>query len=419
MTATTTIPTKILIVEDELLAAENLARNLKKQGYEITSIVDSGEAAIANAKQSHPDLVLMDIMLQGDMDGITAAQTIDSQLKIPIVYMTAYADETTLKKAKMTNPSGYLVKPFKPQDLRVNIELALHRSHSELNRLQDYLFQLRETKKKLYQLRKKRDINLLSSEQKSLAKDLGYALKRQELSIVYQPRVNLQTGRVVGAEALLRWHHPQRGAIIPTYFIPLAELTGSIEPIGEWVIQTACQQLRSWQDSGWDSLKISVNLSGYQLQQPDLDRRIRQIFIDTEVDPRAIELELTESFPIQNIDLFVQRLHALKAVGVRLAIDDFGTGYSCLSHLHRFPFDTLKLDRAFVQRIDANVKNATIATAIISLAHQLKLKVVAEGVETASELYFLRQNGCDEMQGYFFSPPLPASEFFSLLKSLS
>ena len=416
MTAITTTPTKILIVEDELLAAENLARNLRKQGYEITSIVDSGAAAIANATENHPDLVLMDIMLQGDMDGITAAKTIDSQLKIPVVYMTAYADETTLEKAQITNPYGYLVKPFKPQDLKVNIELALHRSQSESSRLKAYLSQLRETKKQLHQLRQQRNINLLSIEQKLLAEDLGDALKRQELSLVYQPKVDLQTDRVVGAEALLRWNHPQRGAISPAYFIPLAEVTGLIEPIGEWVIQTACQQLRSWQDSGFESLQISVNLSGYQLQQPDLDRRIRQILVDTQIRPSSLELELTESFPIQNLELFVQKLHGLKGLGLKLAIDDFGTGYSCLSHLHRFPFDTLKLDRSFIQNIDSNSKNAAIATAIISLAHQLYLKVVAEGVETKAELNFLRQNCCDEMQGYFFSRPLPASEFLSLIQ---
>ncbi len=403
---TTTIPSKILIVEDEMLAADNIARHLRKQGYEVSGIVPSGEEAIAKSTELHPNLVLMDIFLQGPIDGIAAATQIGNQLRIPVVYMTAYADNTTLERAKSTNPYGYLVKPFKPNDLRVSIEIALQKYRAEALKEQDFTEQLEDFQAELRQLKRQ------SEEHRTIEADLSRALKQQEFSLYYQPRVNLRTDRIVSIEALIRWHHPQHGTILPTTFIPIAEATGSIEPIGEWVLRTACQQLQILHKANLKNLSMSVNLSGSQLKLPHLYNQVARILQETQVDPRFIEVELTETALIEDIELMVRQLHALKSLGINVAIDDFGTGYSSMLMLHHFPFDILKLDRCFVKNIDRNPKDIAIASAIISLAHKLDIKVVAEGVETNAERDCLRQLECDEIQGFLISPPIPASQFF-------
>lgn len=573
----------VLIVEDELLVAENIARNLKKQGYDTVDIVTSGEEAIIQAKVHAPTVVLMDIMLQGELDGIAAAAVIHQELGLPVIYMTAYVDDSTLERAKLTEPYGYLVKPFKPYDLKTTIEIALQRHQADQARQNQYLNQIQQAEQQLNQLAERdpltqlptwpvlqatfaqhieewrlarrvssepaplipifylgldryhrigyhwgyqlsdqllqaitrRIIGSLSSslitridisefailvgplhsrdEAETIAQDLlkqiaipfqinqqeifltasigiafypqdddalnpllrrsrrvmhlaqkqggntyrlftcllrsdltnrliletdlHYALQRQELQLYYQPKVNLRTGKITGAEALLRWQHPKQGMISPDIFIPIAEETGLIESIGEWVMQTACQQLQRWQQAGMPLIKIAINLSVCQFNQAQCHQRIRQILAETQVNPQWLEIELTESTLIQDIDLAVHRLQDLKSFGLQIAIDDFGTGYSSLSHLYRFPFDILKLDRTFVQNIHINPKNGAIASAIISMAHQLNLKVVAEGVETINELAFLYEHHCDEMQGYLFSRPVLPEEFAALVKT--
>jgi EAL domain-containing protein (putative c-di-GMP-specific phosphodiesterase class I)/CheY-like chemotaxis protein len=403
---TTTIPSKILIVEDEMLAADNIAKHLRKQGYEVSGIVPSGEEAIARSIDLRPNLVLMDISLQGDIDGIAAATQIGCQLQIPVVYMTAYADNTTLERAKSTNPYGYLVKPFKPNDLRVSIEVALQKYRAEVLKEEHFTGQLENSQAELRQLRR------LSEEHRTIEAGLSRALKQQEFSLYFQPRVNLRTDRIVSAEALIRWDRPQHGTVLPATFIPVAEATGLIEPIGEWVLRTACQQLQILHKANIKNLSISVNLSGSQLKLSQLYTQVTRILQDTQIDPKFIELELTESTLIEDIELTVRQLHALKSLGFSVAIDDFGTGYSSMLMLHHFPFDTLKLDRCFVKNIDRNPKDIAIASSIISFAHKLDMKVVAEGVETNAERDCLRQLECDEIQGFLISPPVTASQFF-------
>ncbi|EDX77911.1 cyclic diguanylate phosphodiesterase (EAL) domain protein [Coleofasciculus chthonoplastes PCC 7420] len=256
-----------------------------------------------------------------------------------------------------------------------------------------------------------------TSDRVALKTSLRYALERDELQVYYQPQLNLETGKIIGAEALLRWEHPERGLVSPIKFIPLAEETGLILPIGEWVLKTACQQTRHWQKMGYPHLKIAVNLSGRQFQQLDLRHRLVKIFTETGLRPEYLELELTESMLVENTDVAIRRLQALKALGVEIAIDDFGTGYSSLSYLQQFPFDTLKIDRCFIRNIQDNPSQAAITQAIIEMANTLDLKLVAEGVETDAELSFVVQHHCHKMQGYLFSKPLPAKEFESLLFS--
>lgn len=256
-----------------------------------------------------------------------------------------------------------------------------------------------------------------TSDRVALKTNLRYALERDELQVYYQPQLDLETGKIIGAEALLRWEHPERGLVSPIKFIPLAEETGLILPIGEWVLKMACQQTRHWQKVGYPHLKIAVNLSGRQFQQLDLRHRLVKIFTETGLRPEYLELELTESMLVENTDVAIRRLQALKALGVEIAIDDFGTGYSSLSYLQQFPFDTLKIDRCFIRNIQDNPSQAAITQAIIEMANTLDLKLVAEGVETDAELSFVVQHHCHKMQGYLFSKPLPAKEFESLLFS--
>ncbi|HEY9726450.1 MAG TPA: EAL domain-containing protein [Chroococcales cyanobacterium] len=258
-------------------------------------------------------------------------------------------------------------------------------------------------------------IGTKSKEALLLELELRQALERDEFEVYYQPKVNLRTGEIEGAEALVRWHHPQRGAISPTEFIPMAEKTGFIMPLGEWVLKTACLQAKSWQAAGLPAIRIAVNLSGYQFSQPGLSSLIVGILKETELDPSYLELELTESALMQNPDAAIAILQELKSLGILISIDDFGTGYSSLSHLTQFPFDVLKIDRSFVCQLTEDSKNAAITTAILQMARSLNLKVVAEGVETPSQIAFLQGHECDEIQGYLFSPPLSAEQFVNLL----
>jgi len=253
-------------------------------------------------------------------------------------------------------------------------------------------------------------MNATAIERLALENSLRKALARDELELYYQPLLDLGTGRVHGLEALLRWRHPERGLLAPAEFIPLAEITGLILPIGPWVLRTACARARTWQDLGHPHLSIAVNLSARQFQQPDLVAQVKRALEETGLAPRCLDLEITETNAMSNAEATIHTLRELKALGVRISIDDFGIGYSSLSYLKRLPIDTLKIDQSFVRDITSDPDDAAIATAVIALAHTLKLRVVAEGVETQEQLAFLAARHCDRMQGYLFSRPLQEKE---------
>ncbi|MDX0423394.1 EAL domain-containing protein [Sinorhizobium medicae] len=247
--------------------------------------------------------------------------------------------------------------------------------------------------------------------------ELREALAGEEFLLHFQPQMNLGTGRIFAAEALLRWNHPVRGIISPSVFIPLAEETGLIVPIGDWALRAACRQLKAWQDAGLPPLIISVNVSARQFRERNWASRVAEILKETGLEARYLELELTESLIMQDVPGAIATMHALEAIGVHLAIDDFGTGYSSLSALKRFPVRRLKIDRSFVTDIPLDADDMAITYAIISLAQKLGLRVIAEGVESEAQVEFLQKAGCDEIQGYFFSRPLSAEAFESLLSS--
>ncbi|MDJ0725308.1 MAG: EAL domain-containing protein [Prochloraceae cyanobacterium] len=559
--------TNILIVEDELLIAKNLARKLKKLGYNVNGIVSSGQAAIAKFTETQPDLILMDIAIKGDMDGIETATQIRDIDDVPIIYLTAYADDETLERAAQTGSYGYLLKPFKEKELHATIKIALSK-HKEQEKIQksfveysntdwmyydnltnlpnqlllrelfeqqqqkyadtilpvmclnldrfgrineflgslngdlilqiiaqrltncvggngaiarlnndefaiifnpvssenaivnyarhilqelrrpffleereifitaslgiaSYPHQGQEIDRLLFNANKamkyakkqgknqyqiySQDFELPTSGDLSVEADLYYALEREEFQIYYQPQINLKTGQIIAAEALLRWYNPKRGIVGPNQFIPIIEDNGLINPIGTWVLQQACRQVNAWHRQGLQPIRISVNLSANQLKQQNLYEIISQSLSDSKLDPQYLELELTEQILIDDVNANIERLNKIKELGIKLALDDFGTGYSSFKYLTKFPFDILKIDRCFVQDIDRNPTNDAITKAFIEMAHLLGLRTIAEGIETEAELAVLRKHQCDEIQGYLFSPPLPAIEFEKLL----
>jgi diguanylate cyclase (GGDEF)-like protein/PAS domain S-box-containing protein len=262
----------------------------------------------------------------------------------------------------------------------------------------------------------KRELNVRALKRQSLENALRHALEREELMPHYQPKMNLESGDIVGVEALIRWTHPERGLVAPAEFIPIAEECGLIVPIGRWMLREACHQAQAWQDIGLAPLRIAVNISAVELRAKDFVEGVSVILAETGLDPRYLELELTETFLMQDSTSTSEVLHSLKQMGVKLALDDFGTGYSSLSHLRRFPIDTLKIDRSFVRSVTTNADDASIVSAVISMGNNLHLRVVAEGVETREQLTFLQDRDCPFGQGYYFSHPLPGWECTQLLR---
>ncbi|MCC0177000.1 EAL domain-containing protein [Waterburya agarophytonicola K14] len=577
----------ILIVEDELIIAKNTAKKLEKSGYHVDKIVSSGQAAIDYINTNQPDLILMDIAIKGEIDGIETAAKIKLISDIPIIFLTAYANDETLERASQTGCYGYLIKPFRDRELQATIKMSLSKYKEQsviqkslqdtikeyssnfdniyVNNLTnlpnklflrdsfDYLISslsnddeqelklvaffnihidrfskinncLDSTQKNIFikeiaerlnqyinnlsfqgitihlqednffvmipldrQIKASRygqeildllqqafyidyheiflsasigisfypndhqDIEILleqavkatqyaqkqggnrcqlftfafnikssqATESLTMEAQLHHALEKKELELYYQPKIDLQTNLVAGTEALLRWNHPTLGRIPAEKFISIAEESGLMKPIGAWVLQEACQQAQIWHDEGLDFLKIGINLSGFQFKQTDLFHQITQVLFNTSLNPQSLELELTETILVDNIKANIQRLHLIKKLGIQIALDDFGTGYASLGYLQQFPFDLLKIDACFIHNIHNNEINAVITQNIIRMAHQLNLKVVAEGVETEAELKFLQTHKCDLVQGFLYSRPLEASQIKSLVHKIA
>lgn len=288
----------------------------------------------------------------------------------------------------------------KVQDLLKNAGVALSRSKEQ--NPNNYQFFTTE-------------MNTLAVRRMEMENDLRRALERNEFEVFYQPKLCTASKNIIGMEALVRWHHPLLGFISPIEFIPLAEETGLILPLGEWVLRTACKQIKEWNNQGFPPLKVSVNLSARQFQQQNLFEVISKIIDETEIDPGFIELEMTESTILKNEDYAHSTLCRLRNLGIKISIDDFGTGYSSLSYLKQLPLDILKIDKSFIRDITNSPDDASLVMTIISLAHNLGLKVVAEGVETEEQLRFLHLLRCDEWQGFLYSRPIPADELKRML----
>ncbi len=278
------------------------------------------------------------------------------------------------------------------------------------------MYQAKDKGKQGYQFFKPA-MNIRAVERQSIEEGLRRALERQEFTLLYQPKISLKTGAVSGGEALIRWIHPTRGTMPPGQFIPIAEECGLILPIGAWVMREACRQAQSWRNAGLPPTKVAVNVSAVEFRDDQFLRNLFTILDETGLEPHCLELELTESVLMKRADSAASILRHVRARGVQVALDDFGTGYSSLSYLRKFPVDALKIDQSFIRQISTAGEDTAIVTAVIAMAQSLKLRVIAEGVESLQELDFLRAHQCDEAQGYYFSPPVTAHQFMRLLKA--
>jgi EAL domain-containing protein (putative c-di-GMP-specific phosphodiesterase class I) len=258
-------------------------------------------------------------------------------------------------------------------------------------------------------------MNIQAVERQSIEESLRRALQNSEFILHYQPKVDLTTGKIFGAEALIRWVHPTQGALSPAQFIPVAEACGLILPIGRWVLREACCQACAWRDAGLPPLTIAVNVSALDFRDEHFIENVFSTLTETGWEPSSLELEITESVLMKRADSAESKLNALRAGGVKLAVDDFGTGYSSLSYLRKFSIDTLKIDQSFIRQLSLTPDETTIVASMISMGRSLKLRVIAEGVENFEELRFLLAHHCDHAQGYYFSRPLPPQQFAMLL----
>lgn len=382
----------VVLVADGDSAFRGAARKcLEAIGARVVE-APGGEAALDAFAIEQPDLVWVEADLP-DLDGATVCSEIrsaDPDGGAVIVILTSPEDVQGIEDAYHAGASDCLEKPLDPRRLADRARFLIG------GRLDPALSRARKT------------TNLESARERELELGLAGALAHGELAIHYQPIVNLRSTRVVGFEALLRWNHPELGSISPGEFIPVAERTGLIRSIGEWVLVQACAQNRAWQEAGFEKLRMSVNVSTHQIRNQDLAAIVRRALVASRLEPQFLELEITESATLGNSDRCASMLRAVKSIGVRVALDDFGTGYSSLSYLKRFPVNTLKIDRAFVQDLPGDRDVSGIASAILALAQVLELRVVAEGVETEEQAVFLRQRGCDAIQGFLVSPAVDA-----------
>lgn len=405
---------KILVIEDDELIRETLLQLLESHNYRVIA-AENGRVGVQMALSEIPDLILCDVQMP-ELDGYDVLRTLRQNslaATIPFIFLTAQSDKTDFRRGMELGADDYLTKPFTKAELLGAIASRVLKRQTITQPLTVALRQAEARLKDLVNDSTK--VTTLSPEKFALEALLRHALAQGEFQVYYQPQVNISTGQVIGAEALVRWQNPDRGIISPCEFIPLAEETGLIIQIGEWVLLSACAQAASWLAAGFSPFTISVNLSARQLSDPELKARIVQILETTGLEPANLELEMTESALVENATVAGATLNQLKALGIRIAIDDFGTGYATLGYLKQFAFDSLKIDRIFVRNANEDTQNAAITTAVILLGHSLNMTVIAEGVETEAELDFLKQHQCDIMQGYLFSRPEPAAIIESML----
>ena len=412
----------VLVIEDELAIRELICELLQIENYEVLE-AENGEEGLALARRHLPDLIICDVMMP-NLDGYQVLEKLQEQTEtanISFIFLTARGTNQDVRRGMKLGADDYLIKPFNSQDLLDAVTTRLRKQQNS-----SLFFQKKqaETPQELEILLgrsadspgQKTTTVLISQKEQQLLEQLKKAIAEQELQLYYQPQFNLQTRELTGCEALLRWFHPQRGFISPGVFIPVAEKTDLILSLGQWVMETACAQWLYWQSLGLKPVRIAVNLSARQLQQPQFIPWLLDHLCQQGISPACLEVELTETTLVQNVAQSCEQLHSLKEKGVLVAIDDFGTGYSSLGYLQQFSFDVLKIDRCFIHNVNQNPTNAVLTRAMISMAHHLGLRVIAEGVETQAEFDFLKLNDCDELQGYLFSPALAPDVFTEYLQ---
>ena len=407
----------ILVVEDEAIIRELIGETLGLEDYGILEAENGVKAlALLASLDKMPDLIICDVMMP-EMDGhglINALQQNPKTAAIPFIFLTALGTIQDFRKGMNSGADDYLIKPFKQDELLT----AVHSRLQKKAKLSVFYQEYGQNNKDDPDRPRRHSSPItptLSSEEVRLSRDLEVGLESGQVYLNYQPKVAIANHCLVGCEALIRWQHPEKGLISPGIFIPLAEKIGLINIVGQWVIESCLQQCRQWQNLGLYNIKMAINISAQQFHGKDLVDILKTGIDKYDLLPEQIEVELTETLLVQNVQESIEQLNLLHSQGFIVAIDDFGTGYSSLSYLQQFPFDVLKIDQSFVRNIDQNAKNKTITASIINLAHQLDLKVIAEGVETWAEYDAIAEMGCDELQGYLFSRPLSVEDFTDLL----
>lgn len=398
-------PATLLIVDDDPQVRKLLETLLQHEGY-LTLSAGSGEEALQSVAKQPPDLILLDVMMPG-LDGYEVASRLkgdEATAGIPIIMLSALSESSARVSGLETGAEEFISKPVERVELWLRVRNLLRlkaRGDLAANTPDPAPRQI--------------GMNVHDLARQDLENALRQAVERSEFSVHYQPKVEVASGRICALEALLRWERPNYGAVSPAVFVPILESLGLIVPVGRWVIDTVCQQIAEWQRGDIGAVEVSVNVSGHQLIEGDLIADIARILAQTGVAPHWLEVELTEGSLMENTQHTIASLQRLHAMGVKISIDDFGTGYSSLAYLRRFPIDTLKIDIAFIREVTTNPQDAAITRTIIELAHSLNLRVVAEGVETQAQLAFLKDAGCDQIQGYLFSRPLPVDTLKRLL----
>ncbi|MEH1842252.1 MAG: EAL domain-containing response regulator [Nostoc sp.] len=393
---------KVLIIEDEEAVRENILDLLEAENFE-TIAAANGKIGVNLAISEIPDLILCD-MIMPQLDGygvLTALRQHPSTVTIPFIFLTAKSAKSDFRQGMNMGADDYITKPFTRTELLSAI----------MNRLEKHATLKRYLSPQVI-------IKNLSPKMQLLEISLHRAIKQynfEEFEVYYQPIVDIASGKIVAAESLLRWQSPELGLIFPTDFIPLAESTGLIVPLGKWVLKRVCQQIKIWRKFGIYPLIIAVNLSVIEFNQPGFIAQVVNFIDSNGLEPHYLELELTESMIMHDVNSAITTMKKLQSLGIKIAIDDFGTGYSSLIYLKNLPLNTLKIDRYFIHNVATDPQKSAITKALIQMAHNLNLDVVAEGVETEAELGFLRQHNCNSMQGFLFSRPLPAAEFEKIL----
>ena len=394
--------TKILVIEDEEAVRENLLDLLEAEDYEAIA-APNGKIGVDLAINEKPDLILCDLMMP-EIDGfgvITQLREKFTTSAIPFIFLTARAAKVDVRQGMGLGADDYITKPFTRAELLSAISTRLERQAAIIKNPPSHS-----------------DVKAYPKEMRIIEKTLRntiYSGKFREFQMYYQPIVDLTSGKMIAVESLMRWWSPKFGLVSPAELIPLAESTGLIIPLGDWILETVCKQTRNWLDNGFNALTSCINISTSQYTQPNFIDKVKNLLSTYNLSPHCLEFEFTEATMMQDINQTIDILEQLKSLGIKIAMDDFGTGNSSLIYLKQIPLNTLKIDRYFIYNLHEDSQKSAITKALIEMGHNLHLKIVAEGVETVSELNILRLLKCDAMQGFLFTQPLPCADFEQML----
>lgn len=397
---------KILLIEDETSVRENILDLLEAEGFETIS-APNGKVGIDLALSEAPDLILCDLMMP-EVDGYGVLQKLRQEAvtsTIPFIFLTAKSTRTDFRQGMDLGADDYLTKPFTRAELLGAINSRLDKQITMKNHLSNTNSQVKAFSPEILLI-------------KAILRRAIAEGQLHEFQVYYQPIVDIFSGKIIAAESLVRWLSPELGMVSTAELIPLAESTNLSVSIGEWILKNVCKQAKVWNKTNLASLLFSINVSTSQFTQADFCDKISKILAESQLSANCLELEIAESTIIKDFHTAVYTMQKLQSLGVKIAIDDFGTGNSSLIYLKDLPIDTLKIDPYFVRNISNDPEKSAITTGLIQIAHNLDIKVIAQGVETKAELNFLRQNKCDAIQGSLFSPAIVATELENLLKKI-